>query len=169
VVPPGSQGLGKLVTASELLVQPAPDGMRHDGARVARLVAAFLARREAPIARDERTIDVRALVEDASVIDGPAAERLTTALGWDETALVRVRVRVSPAGSARPTEVARAFGVWGDEDPRAPHARLARLGLVGLDQPSVAAVVGQAAHDSMRGSSSSATGAASSGQTITSA
>ncbi len=170
VVPPGSQGLGKLVTASELLVQPAPDGMRHDGARLARLVAAFLARSEAPVARDQRTIDVRALVEDASVIDGPAAARLTTALGWDETALLRVRVRVSPAGSARPTEVARAFGVWGDEDLRAPHARLARLGLVGLDGPSLAdALVGQTTQDSMRGSSSSATGAASSGQTITSA
>jgi radical SAM family uncharacterized protein/radical SAM-linked protein len=135
IVPPGTPGLGKLITASELLVQPAPDGIRHDATRVARIVAAFLARADAPVARDEKSIDVRALVEDASVIDGPAAERLTTVLGWDNTALIRARIRVSPAGSARPIEVARAFGVYsrpgGDDDPRAPHARLARLGLVG--------------------------------------
>ncbi len=129
----GAPGLGKLVTACELLVQPAPDGMRHDGARVARLCAAFLARVEAPVVRDQRSIDVRALVEAASVVDGDAAARLTAVLGWDETALLRVRVGISPAGSARPVEVAKAFGVWGDDDLRAPHARLARLGLVGLD------------------------------------
>jgi radical SAM family uncharacterized protein/radical SAM-linked protein len=136
IVAPGTPGLGKLVTAYDLLVQPAPDGMRHDAARVGRIVAAFLARTEAPVARDEKSIDVRALVEEASVIDGAAAERLTTALGWDDTALIRVRVRVSAAGSARPVEVARAFGVHGDDDPRAPHARLARLGLVGVSAPA---------------------------------
>ncbi|MBZ0234604.1 MAG: TIGR03960 family B12-binding radical SAM protein, partial [Deltaproteobacteria bacterium] len=32
-ITPGAPGLGKLVTAYELLVQPAPDGMRHVGAR----------------------------------------------------------------------------------------------------------------------------------------
>ncbi len=162
VVAPGTPGLGKLVTAYELLVQPAPDGMRHDGARAARILAAFLARPEALVAREEKQIDVRALVEDAGVIDGEAAARLAATLGWDETALLRVRVRISPAGSARPIEVARALGVWGDDDPRAPHARLARLGLVGVAPQGP----GQA---SMVGSSSSATGAASSGHTMTSA
>jgi len=42
-----------------------------------------------------------------------------------------VRVRATTEGSAKPAEVARALGVWGaGDDPRAPHARVARLGVV---------------------------------------
>ncbi len=132
VVPPGAPGLGKLVTGYELLVQPPPDGMRFDAARLGRIATAFLARSEATVARDEKLVDVRALVEAIEVLDAPAAAPLAAGLGWDEEAMFRVRVRVSPLGSARPTEVARALGVWGPEDVRARHARVARLGLVGI-------------------------------------
>lgn len=185
LVAPGSPGLGKLVTGYDLLLLPAPDGIRHDAARLERVAAVFLARAEAPVARDERTLDVRALVDEVSVLAGEAAAGLVAALGWGEApALLRVRVRVSPAGSARPVEIARALGVWGDEDPRAPHARLARLGLVGVAPPAVDGAAEPVAREPLagdgagdgdgdqgasRGSSSSATGAASSGHAITSA
>lgn len=165
VVTPGSQGLGKLVTGYELLVQPPPDGMRFDGARLARLATAFMARADAVIARDEKLIDVRGLVDDLGVIEGEPASRLALALGWDDEALLRVRVQVSAAGSARPTEVARALGVWGPDDARARHARLARLGLVGLDD-----LLGQGpGQGSSWGKVSSTAGTTESGQTITSA
>ena len=142
LVPPGAPGLGKLVTGYDLLVQPPPDGMRLDAARLGRIAATFLARSEATVARDEKLVDVRALVEAIDVLDGPAAAALAAGLGWDEEALFRVRVRVSPLGSARPTEVARALGVWGPEDVRARHARVARLGLVGVaEAPSTTAQV----------------------------
>ena len=133
VIGPGGAGLGKLVTGYDLLIQPAPDGLRYDGDRLARIAAAWLARSTSPVARDEKTIDVRALASDVAVIDERAALRLTTALGWDEGALLQVTVKVSAAGSARPIEVARALGVWGADDPRARHAFVARLGLRGLD------------------------------------
>jgi hypothetical protein len=140
VVAPGGPGLGKLVDGYDLAIQPAPDGLRFDEARLARIAAAWLARPTSPVARDERMIDVRTLVEDVTVLDEAAALRVTTALGWDQGPLLCARVRVSAAGSARPAEVARALGVWGDDDPRARHAFVARLGLRGLDrEPAPAA------------------------------
>ncbi|HVV86289.1 MAG TPA: hypothetical protein VHE35_24705, partial [Kofleriaceae bacterium] len=126
-------GLGKLVTGYDLLVQPAPDGVRFDGARLARLAGAWLARPTSLVARDERVIDLRALVDDVAVLDEAEALRLTAALGWDAGALLRATVKVTATGSARPVEVAKALGVWGPEDPRARHAFVARLGLRGLD------------------------------------
>ena len=138
VVAPGEVGLGKLVTGYELLIQPAPDGVRFDVARLTRIAAGFLARATAPVARDDKQVDIRALVDDVAVIDEAAALRLTTALGWDEGPLLRVTVKVSALGSARPVEVARALGVWGDDDPRARHAFVARLGLRGQGGPAVA-------------------------------
>jgi hypothetical protein len=51
---------------------------------------------------------------------------------------VRVRVRATADGSAKPSEVARALGVWGADDPRAPHALVARLGVVTGAAPAVA-------------------------------
>jgi hypothetical protein len=44
--------------------------------------------------------------------------------------VLRARVHATADGSAKPTEVARALGVWGSDDPRAPHALVARLGVV---------------------------------------
>jgi radical SAM-linked protein len=124
-------GLGKLIQAFDVVIRPASDGIVHDAARLDRIVAAFLARPSAPIARGEKTIDVRALAIDASVIAGGAATRLTAALDWEPApALVRVRVRSTSEGSAKPAEIARALGVWGSDDPRGEHARVARLGVV---------------------------------------
>jgi radical SAM family uncharacterized protein/radical SAM-linked protein len=126
-VPPGDRGLGRLIVGFDLLVQPAPDGISFDEARLGRLAAAFLARDSAPIARDDKTVDVRALVEAVDVVQSDA---ITAALDWEPGPLLRARVRTSAAGSARPVEVARALGVWGPDEPRARHARVARLGLV---------------------------------------
>lgn len=125
-------GLGKLIDAVDLVIRPAPDGIAFDDARLARIATTFLARSEAPVAREHKgkTIDVRALVEEVDVISGDAAARLCGALDWTEGPLLRARVRATAEGSAKPAEVARALGVWGHEDPRATHAMVARLGVV---------------------------------------
>ena len=126
-------GLGKLIDAVDVLIRPAPDGMRFDAARVQRLCAVLLARTAAPVARGDKTFDVRPLVLELDVVDGEAATKLGGALDWPVTegdALIRVRVRATAEGSAKPSEVARALGVWGGEDLRAEHALVARLGVV---------------------------------------
>src|SRR5690606_6859390 len=119
-LPPGSPQLGKLIRAYDLLIAPAPDGMRADEARLGRIAAAFLARDRALATRKDREIDVRGYVEDVAVVDAVAAARLCRALDWPEApALLRARVQVTPQGSAKPVEVAQALGVWGNPDPRA--------------------------------------------------
>jgi hypothetical protein len=138
-------GLGKLIDAIDVVIAPAPDGIVHDAARLERIARTFLAKDRADVARprvtDQRgpdgspahaakTIEVRGLVLEADVISGDAATRLCGALDWPDTALLRVRVRSTSEGSAKPAELAQAFGVWGPEDPRAEHARVARLGVV---------------------------------------
>jgi hypothetical protein len=125
-------GLGKLIDAVDVLIRPAADGMVFDAARLERIGAAFLAKTSVPIARgDKKLIDVRSLVTEIDVIAGEAATALTRALDWgDAPALVRARVRATAEGSAKPSELARALGVWGSDDPRAEHALVARLGVV---------------------------------------
>lgn len=123
-------GLGKWVDAIDLAIRPAPDGIAHDRARLERIAAALVARSTAPVARGDRTIDVRAHLIDAGVIDGAAASAICAALDWADGPLLTARLRASSEGSAKASEVARAFGVWGSDDPRAHHALVARLGLV---------------------------------------
>jgi radical SAM family uncharacterized protein/radical SAM-linked protein len=125
-------GLGKLIDAVDVLIRPAADGMVFDVARLERIGAAFLAKASVPIARgDKKMIDVRSLVTEVDVIGGEAATALARALDWgDAPALVRARVRATAEGSAKPSELARALGVWGSDDPRAEHALVARLGVV---------------------------------------
>jgi radical SAM family uncharacterized protein/radical SAM-linked protein len=146
-------GLGKLIDAVDLVIQPAPDGIAHDAARLERIAAALLAKPAAMIARGDKQIDVRALVLAVDVISDDAAARLCAALDWPAGPLLRVRVRSTTEGSAKPSEVAKALGVWGAaDDPRAPHALVARLGVVptkayaSLARPAAtAAVVGTTA------------------------
>jgi hypothetical protein len=123
-------GLGKWIDAVDLVIRPAPDGMAFDAARLARIAAAFLAKSSVIVARGEKSIDVRALTREADVIDGDAAASLAKALDWPEGGLIRVRVTATSEGSAKPSEVAKALGVWGSDDPRAEHALVARLGVV---------------------------------------
>jgi len=52
------------------------------------------------------------------------------ALDWANGPLLRARVRATAEGSAKPSEVAKALGVWGPDDVRAQHALVARLGVV---------------------------------------
>jgi radical SAM family uncharacterized protein len=139
-------GLGKLIDAVDVLILPAADGIAHDAARLERITAALLARPEAKVARGDKLVDVRALVLEAGVISDEAARRLCAALDWPEAALLRVRVRATADGSAKPSEVAKALGVWGADDPRAPHALIARLGVVtdGV-RPAMLAVTSQVA------------------------
>jgi len=152
-------GLGKLIDAVDVLIRPAPDGIAYDAARLQRIAAAFLAKPTAPITREkaagpptradaganekkandrrfrndkpsEKTIDVRAFVTEVDVIDGDAALRLSAALDWPVGALLRVRIKATTDGSAKPTEVARVLGVWGSDELRGEHALIGRLGVV---------------------------------------
>jgi radical SAM family uncharacterized protein/radical SAM-linked protein len=123
-------GLGKLIDAVDLLIQPAADGIAYDTRRLERIAAALLARPEAKVARGDKQIDVRALVLEVDVIGDDAAFKLCAALDWPSGPLLRARVRATADGSAKPAEVARALGVWGPEDLRAQHALVARLGVV---------------------------------------
>jgi len=144
-------GLGKLIDAVDIVIRPAADGITHDAARLARLAASLMAKPEAKVARGDKTIDVRSHVLDVTVIDGAAATRLAAALDWADGALLRARVRATAAGSAKPSEVARALGVWGSEDLRGEHALLARLGVVELGTPALGHAVERAAptHDAV--------------------
>jgi hypothetical protein len=84
------------------------------------------------VARKDKHIEVRGLVEEVSVLAGPAADKLLAALDWPAApGLVRARVKVAPDGSAKPIEVARALDLAGDDVPGGPRAALARLGFVG--------------------------------------
>ncbi|HEU0029296.1 MAG TPA: TIGR03960 family B12-binding radical SAM protein [Kofleriaceae bacterium] len=137
-------GLGKYIDAVDLVIQPASDGMVFDRARLERIAAAFLAKPAAIVTRDggagrgakSKSIDVRALVTELDVIAGEAADKLCGALDWAPGALLRVRVRSTSEGSAKPAEVAKAIGVWGADDPRARHALCARLGVVEATVPA---------------------------------
>jgi len=131
---PGQPKLSKLIKAYELLVAPAADGMAFDERRLGRIADTFVARDSVLVDRKERSVDVRAFVEDVSVVGGDAARALCGTLEWDEVpALLKVRITAAPDGSAKPVEVARALGT--------PGARLARLGFGGIDlaAPSICA------------------------------
>jgi len=123
-------GLGKLIDAVDVLVKPAADGMAFDAARLDRIARAFLAKDTIAVERGEKSIDVRALVTEIDVVADEAALKLCAALDWAPGPLLRARVRATAEGSAKPSELAKALGVWGNEDPRADHALLARLGVV---------------------------------------
>ncbi|MGE0545540.1 MAG: TIGR03960 family B12-binding radical SAM protein [Kofleriaceae bacterium] len=125
-------GLGRLIDAVDVVIRPAPDGITHDAARLTRIASAFLAKPEAKVTRKDKTIDVRALVIDVDAIDGEAAAKIVAALDWPAGPLLRVRVRATSEGSAKPHELARALGVWGNDDPRGDHALVARLGVVAV-------------------------------------
>src|SRR5262249_23023694 len=56
VVPGVTPGLGKAIVAADLAILPAPDGIAYDAARLARIAAAFLARDQAIVMREERSI-----------------------------------------------------------------------------------------------------------------
>ena len=74
---------------------------------------------------------VGALFSEVSVIADEAAAKLCGALDWPAApALFRVRVRATAEGSAKPSELAKALGVWGSEELRGDHALVARLGVV---------------------------------------
>jgi len=140
-------GLGKLIDAVDVVIRPASDGMAFDAARLARLSVALVAKTEARVSRGDKSIDVRPYVLDVSVLDGDAAAKVCTALDWAVAPLVRVRVRMTAEGSAKPSEIAKALGVWGSDDPRGEHALVARLGVVevGTPLPNADAAAAQAA------------------------
>ena len=123
-------GLGKLIDAVDVLIKPAPDGMAYDDARLARIAAAFLAKPSAIVARKDKAVDVRGFVSQCDAISGDAATKLCGALDWPDGPLLRARVSATADGSAKPSEVAKALGVWGTDDPRGEHALVARLGVV---------------------------------------
>lgn len=148
-------GLAKQINAFDLLIAPAPDGMAFDPSRAQRVAERFLAQESVEIVRpakkkarssgrgrrggkpQDKHIDVRALVDSVRVVAGDAALTLCKALDWpEEPALLVARVGLTPDGSAKPSEVAKALGVHGPDDPRARHALLCRLGFQGPDEPA---------------------------------
>jgi radical SAM family uncharacterized protein len=145
LVPAADPGLGKHIAAYDLLIQPAPDGIAHDAARLGRIAERFLAQPSVVIDRGDRRVDVRSMVLAADVVAGDAALRLAAALDWPAApAFLRVRVRSTSDGSAKPVEVAQALGVAGNADPRAPRALLARLGLVAAEAVAAPPVTARA-------------------------
>jgi hypothetical protein len=135
-------GLGRLIDAVDVAVRPVADGMPHDAARLVRIVDAFVAKSQVIVARGDKSIDVRGLVIDAGVISDDAAMKLCAALDWpDAPALVRARIRATAEGSAKPSELAKALGIWGSDDPRGEHALVARLGVVTATPTARARVV----------------------------
>jgi hypothetical protein len=132
-------GLGKLISAVDIAIQPAADGIAHDAARLERIAAALLARPHAHVARGDKQVDVRAFVVELDAISGEAARRLCAALDWPDAPLLRARIQATADGSAKPSEVARALGVWGPDDPRATHALVARLGVVAAGAAALSA------------------------------
>jgi radical SAM-linked protein len=120
-------GLGKLINAIDVVIRPAADGMLFDAARLDRIAKAFLAKDKVVVARGEKHIEVRGLVSEVEVLEDT---RLAAALDWAPGPVLRVRVSSTTEGSAKPSEIAKALGVWGADDPRADHALVARLGVV---------------------------------------
>ncbi len=145
-LPPHSRGMGKLIHAYDLVIAPAPDGITYDTRRLTRIADAFLAKDQVLVSRKQREIDVRGLVQSLAVLDSAASAPLCRALGWTDVvpALLQARVDMGPGGSAKPIEVAQAVGVWGDPDPRAKHARVARLGFPDVE-PDAALATASAA------------------------
>ena len=139
---PGSPSLAKLLRGYDLLVRPAVACAPHE---LAARIDGFLAAASVPVARGERQVDVRAMVDELDVLAGDVADRLCAALDWPAApALLRARVTVAPDGSAKPIEVARALGIAGGESPGHPRCTLARLGFASTD-PALAADVPLAA------------------------
>ena len=121
-------GLGKLIDAVDVLIRPARDGMAFDVARLERIAAAFLAKPSVIVARKDKAVDVRALVSACDVIAD--ATKLCAALDWPDGPLFRARVSATADGSAKPSEIAKALGVWGSDELHGEHALVARLGVV---------------------------------------
>jgi radical SAM family uncharacterized protein len=141
----GQPSLGRQVVAIDLALLPLPDGIAYDVRRLTRIAETFMGLASRGVARDERNIDVRALVQEIEVIEGRAAAALARGFDWPEGgAIVRVRVSSTADGTARPTEVALALGlVDGDGKPR---CHVGRLGVVMAAAPlSASAMVTTAA------------------------
>jgi radical SAM-linked protein len=128
----GAPGLGRLVRGFDLALAPpavsplAPSGAPRSEGALEQIAAAFLAQGSAPVARKERTIDVRGYVSELRTLAGADAERIGRVFDWPATpALLLATVASTPDGSAKPSEVAAALGM--------PGALLARLGLRGME------------------------------------
>jgi radical SAM-linked protein len=130
-LPGKASRLGRLIEAYDLAIAPAADGMRWDRDRLQRIADRFLAAESASVSRGDKTIDVRALVSELTIIDGGEAAAIAAAAGWEAEAVIRARVAVSPLGSAKPAEVAEALGIAGP-GRRPELARLAFVGKPGL-------------------------------------
>jgi hypothetical protein len=101
--------------------------MAFDVARLGRIAAAFVAKGKAEVVRGEKVIDVRPLVVAVDVVEDA---RIAAALEWEDGPMLRVRVKATADGSAKPSEVARALGVAGSDDGLGPRALVARLAVV---------------------------------------
>ena len=128
-----NSGLAKAITSYDLLLVPAPDGIRMDAARLHRIANRFLQAQDVFVARKQRQVNVRAFTSEIEVVEGKFAHNLCQVLDWPHTdAIYRARVSVTPTGSVKPAEVAKALGIWGGEGMYAPRALLARLGFASV-------------------------------------
>jgi radical SAM family uncharacterized protein/radical SAM-linked protein len=119
----GAPALSRVIHAADLDLCPAAD---LPAAELAARAEALLARAALPVTRAESatraasTLDARPLLLAIGVAPGPAAPELE----WPARPHLHVRLRLDPAGSVRPVELARLLGLDG--------ARVARRALIGL-------------------------------------
>lgn len=128
-IPTHEPTLGKTVAAVDLVIQPPPRAIAWSARELLAKIDAFNSKPTCLIDRDDKHIDLRGIVLHAELVDEPQQQKFCGALDWPERHLIRVRLAAGNGGSARPEEVARAFGLWGADDLRAPHANIARLGV----------------------------------------
>jgi hypothetical protein len=142
---PSDLKLSRLIRSYDLALAPPADGAGADSApgaevELLRRVREFSAAKKVMVARGDREIDVRGLVESVDLFDIESARALARVLSWSGTPpLVRARVAVLPDGSAKPIEVAAA--IFGREPERQGAPRLCRLGFPGLEREGLSPVV----------------------------
>jgi hypothetical protein len=122
------KALSKLIESYELLI--APPG-NESLAKLEEKVGQFMSATSCIVVRKNKEIDVRSFVSSIETISGAAAQELCALLDWpgEHVALLKVRVKSSASGSAKPIEVCKALEVGPSSGVAMP--RLARMGFGG--------------------------------------
>ena len=123
--PPQSKNLGRLIDGFGLLVVPAEDGIKFDERRCQSLVSKFLAKDEHIVMRKDKAIDVRAMVNGARVVTKAEQQKYAAALDWPDQTMLHFDIKVTPKGSVKPKEVAKACLLYTSPSPR--DATLSRM------------------------------------------
>ena len=130
-VPPGGLRLSKLIRAYDLLILPGAATASVSADVLQQRVATFLAAKEVIVERKKRDYDVRPFVKHMDIVDAP--QQFAQVVGWPRhEGLIFARVELTPNGSAKPIELARAIELVGDG---IPSPQFVRLGFQRTDAP----------------------------------